>query len=121
MNHVKVSPYHAASNGLAERMVQSFKRSCYESHGIATMYFKFSIAQRLIQLQVILLPNYFFGRELRTQLSLIKPDFQTNVLQAQSNQKTSHDIQAKYREFYPGIGYTSKITDRRRPGGQGQW
>jgi len=44
----------------------------------------------------------FLGRELSTQLSLIKRDVQTNVLQAQSNKKTRHDIQAKYQEFYPG-------------------
>ena len=31
VKHVRVAPYHAVSNGLAERMVQSFKRSYHSS------------------------------------------------------------------------------------------
>ena len=31
VKHVRVAPYYAASNGLAERMVQSFKRSYHSS------------------------------------------------------------------------------------------
>ena len=42
VKHVRVAPYHAASNGLAERMVQSFKihmKACKDS--------KLSIQQRI--------------------------------------------------------------------------
>ena len=44
----------------------------------------------------------FLGRELRTRLSLIKPEAQSSVVRAQGNQKDYHDLHAKYREFYPG-------------------
>ena len=34
VKHVRVAPYHAASNGAAERMVQSFKRSLSTSKSV---------------------------------------------------------------------------------------
>ena len=37
-----------------------------------------------------------------TYTTIIKPDVQTNVLQAQSNHKNGHDSHSKYRGFYPG-------------------
>ena len=108
VKHVKVSPYHAVSNGLAERMVQSFKRSCYASRK-SNMTLQQCISNFLLTYHTTMHPTtgytpakLLLGRELRTRLSLIKPDIQTNVLQAQSNQKNCHDIQSKYREFYPG-------------------
>ena len=108
VKHVKVSPYHAASNGLAERMVQSFKRSCYASRK-SNMTLQQCISNFLLTYRTTTHPTtghtpakLFLGRELRTRLSLVKPDVQTNVLQAQSNQKNCHDIHSKYREFYPG-------------------
>ena len=42
VKHVRVAPYHAASNGLAERMVQSFK-----NHMKACKGSKLSIQQRI--------------------------------------------------------------------------
>ena len=42
VNHVRVAPYHAASNGLAERMVQSFKNHIKVGKGS-----KLSIQQRI--------------------------------------------------------------------------
>ena len=108
VKHVRVSPYHAASNGLAERMVQSFKRSYHSSKQdkISTHQ---SIANFLLTYRSTTHPTtgytpakLFLGRELRTKLSLIKPDAQSTVIKAQGNQKDYHDLHAKYREFYPG-------------------
>ena len=108
VKHVRVAPYHAASNGLAERMVQSFKRSYHSSKQdrISTHQ---SIANFLLTYRSTTHPTtgytpakLFLGRELRTRLSLIKPDAQTTVTKAQGNQKDYHDLHAKYREFYPG-------------------
>ena len=42
VNHVRVAPYHAASNGKAERMVQSFKNHMKVCNGS-----KLSIQQRI--------------------------------------------------------------------------
>ena len=108
VKHVRVAPYHAASNGLAERMVQSFKRSYHSSKQdrISTHQ---SITNFLLTYHSTTHPTtgytpakLFLGRELRTRLSLIKPDAQTTVTKAQGNQKDYHDLHAKYREFYPG-------------------
>ena len=44
----------------------------------------------------------FLGRELRTRLSLIMPEVQSNVTMAQGRQKDYHNLHSKYREFYPG-------------------
>ena len=108
MKHVRVAPYHAASNGLAERMVQSFKRSYHSSKQdrISTHQ---SIANFLLTYRSTTHPTtgytpakLFLGRELRTRLSLVKPEAQSTVIMAQGKQKDYHDLHAKYREFYPG-------------------
>ena len=105
---LRVSPYHAASNGLAERMVQSFKH-LYHSSKQDKISIHQSIANFLLTYRSTTHPTtgytpakLFLGRELRTRLSLIKPDAQSTVIKAQGNQKDYHDLNAKYREFYPG-------------------
>ena len=44
----------------------------------------------------------FLGREIRTRLSLVKPNLQDTVMQKQSKQKEHYDAHSKYREFFPG-------------------
>ena len=88
VKHTRVSPYHAASNGLAERMVQSFKHS-YHSSGQNHMSQQQSFANFLLTYRSTthLTTGYtpaklFLGRELRTRLSLIMPEVQSNVTMA---------------------------------------
>ena len=108
VQHVKVAPYHAASNGLAERMVQSFKNHLKACRGS-----KLSIQQRienfLLTYRSTKHPttgrtpaSLFLGRELRTRLTLLRPSVGEKVMESQSNQKATHDVQSKFREFYPG-------------------
>ena len=108
VKHVRVAPYHAASNGLAERMVQSFKnrmKACKCS--------KLSIQQRIDNfLLTYRSTNHpttgrtparlFLGRELRTRLSLLRPNVGEKVMDSQAKQKATHDVHPKFREFYPG-------------------
>ena len=108
VKHVRVAPYHAASNGLAERMVQSFKHS-YHASKQDQMSMQQSITNFLLIYRCTTHPTtgctpakLFLGRELRTRLSLVKPEAQTNVIMAQGRQKYYHDWHSKYREFYPG-------------------
>ena len=86
VKHVRVASYHAASNGLAECMVQSFK-----NHIKACKGSKLSIQQPIENL----LPTYrstkhpttgrtpaslFLGRELRTRLSSLRPNVGEKVM-----------------------------------------
>ena len=95
VKHVRVAPYHAASNGLAERMFQSFK-----NHMNAYKGSKLSIQQPIENL----LPTYrstkhpttgktpvslFLGRELRTRLSLLRPNVGEKVMDSQAKQKAT--------------------------------
>ena len=108
VKHIRVAPYHATSNELAERMVQSFKHS-YHSSKQDQMSMQQSIANFLLIYRSTTHPTtgytpakLFLGRELRTRLSLIKPETQSNVMTTQGRQKDYHDLHSKYREFYPG-------------------
>ena len=108
VKHVRVAPYHAASNGLAERMVQSFK-----NHMKACKGSKLSIQQRienfLLTYRSTKHPttgrtpaSLFLGRELRTRLSLLRPNVGEKVMDSQAKQKVTHDAHVQFREFYPG-------------------
>ena len=71
VKHVRVAPYHAASNGVAERTVQSFK-----DHMKVCKRRKLSI------------------------LSLLRPNLGEKVLDSQAKQKATHNVHARMlREF----------------------
>ncbi|XP_072167985.1 ficolin-2-like [Diadema setosum] len=88
MNGIKqvlVAPYHAASNGAAERMVQSFKRalSASERKGQGTQH---DLDRFLLSYRSTKHPttgqtpaSLFMGRELRTRLTLVKPSLETKA------------------------------------------
>ena len=108
VKHVRVAPYHAASNGLAERMVQSFK-----NHMRACKGSKLSIQQRIANFLLTYRStkhsttgrtpaSLFLGRELRTQLTLLRPHTGEKVMDSQAKQKATHNVHTKFREFYPG-------------------
>ncbi|XP_022777483.1 uncharacterized protein K02A2.6-like [Stylophora pistillata] len=107
VKRVRVAPYHAASNGLAERMVQSFK-----NHLKAYKGSKLSIQQRitnfLLSYRSLRHPttgrtptSLFLSRELRTRPTLLRPNLEEKVVDSQAKQKATHDKYAKFREFYP--------------------
>ena len=86
VKHVRVAPYHAASNGLAERMVQSFK-----NHMKACKGSKLSTQQRIANFLLTYRStkhpttgrtpaSLFLGRELRTRLTLLRPRTGEKVL-----------------------------------------
>ena len=107
VTHVRVAPYHAASNGLAKLMVQSFKNLMKTCKGS-----KLSIQQRienfLLTYRSTKHPttgrtpaSLFLGRELRTRLSLL-PNVGEKVMDSQAKHKATHDVHARMlREFYP--------------------
>ncbi|XP_029202927.2 uncharacterized protein K02A2.6-like [Acropora millepora] len=98
VKHVRVAPYHAASNGLAERMVQSFRNHMKVCKGS-----KLSIQQRienfLLTYRSTKHPttyrtpaSLFLGRELRTRLCLLRPNVGEKVMDSQAKQKATHDV-----------------------------
>ena len=104
VKHIRVAPYHQASNGAAESMVQTFKRSLTASSGT-----RLPLQQRLgdFLLKYRTTPHsttsctpasLFLGRVCRTRLSLLKPDTESRVLKRQAESVSC----SSWREFYMG-------------------
>ncbi|XP_044147183.1 uncharacterized protein K02A2.6-like [Bufo gargarizans] len=83
VQHYKTAPYHPASNGLAERFVQSFKK-----HLLSTLDQVGLSEEKLLEFLIMyrntkhattgLSPAFLmFGRHLRTKLDLVRPQEQS--------------------------------------------
>ena len=84
IKHFRSAPYHPATNGLAERFVQTFKRSMKSMKNeemslnkkIANFLLLYRNAPHSITNET---PELFHGRNLRTCLDLIRPDTRKTV------------------------------------------
>ncbi|KAL5493753.1 hypothetical protein EMCRGX_G014975 [Ephydatia muelleri] len=106
--HIRSTPYHPKTNGLAERAVRTFKESFLASQG--------STDDVELRLQRFLLSyrntphkstgrapaEMLMGRKLQTKLDLLKPDSLSYMDQAVVKQKLYHDQGAKLRIFRDG-------------------
>jgi hypothetical protein len=107
VRQVLVAPYHPASNGLAERAVQSFKEAMKKMSNGYTLHQK--MCMYLINQHVtphattgVAPAELLMRRSLKTRLDLIRPSLASKVEEAQSQQKNSHDRSAKERHFAVG-------------------
>ena len=111
MNAVKqvlVAPYHAASNGAAERMVQSFKRALATSKSggktleqrIACFLLTYRTTKHATTGRSP--ASLFLGRELRTRLSAVLPVVEDKVSASQLSQKLNFDNKMGVREMFVG-------------------
>ena len=106
IRQVRIAPYHPSSNGLAERAVRIFKEGLKKrstgslSDRIARTLFEY---RRTPHTTTGVSPaELMSGRQLRSRLSLVRPDFQQKVLEKQTQQKSAHDMSAKHRKFAVG-------------------
>lgn len=104
--HVKTAPYHPASNGLAEKAVQTFKAAMKRLSGssVETKVSKFLYKYRITpQTTTGTSPaELLMGRRLRTHLDLLYPDLDAKVRIKQLKQKAAHDGSAQDRIFEVG-------------------
>ena len=108
IRHSRVAPYHPASNGAAELMVQSIKQALRSAsctgvpleHALAT----FLLRYRSTPHATMGVPpcTLFMGRKLRMRLDLLTPDVASRVRKQQSKQEEHHDQHAQLREFQAG-------------------
>ena len=97
IRHTLTAPYHPATNGLAERFVQSLK------HGLkASLSSGLSLSRRLCNFLMmyrsavhsttgVMPSSLFLNRELRSRFDLLRPDHDADVARRQARQKEQHD------------------------------
>ena len=106
IKHITSSPYHAASNGQAERAVQTVKAALKKSAGedLENRLYRFLATYRVTpqsttgQAPTELVLRY----RPRTRLDLIRPSIRDRVLEKQRYDKERHDSRATDRVFYAG-------------------
>ena len=112
IKHIKVAPYHPASNGLAERAVRVFKEG-FEKMGegnIQTKISRFLLCYRTTPHSKTGVPpaELLMKRKLHTQLDRIFPSVADRVWSKQSKQKAVHDYHATERTLEEGQAVHAK-------------
>ena len=112
IEHVMSSPYHPSTNGLAERTIQSFKEGMkrqsngsIETHVARFLFAYHSTPHFTTRASPAML---MFNRPLRSHLDLLKPDIHSAVQDRQFQQKLSHDVRCKDRQFNIGDSVFTK-------------
>jgi hypothetical protein len=113
IEQILVSPYHPASNGLAERAVQTVKEGIRKQlvGSLETRLSRFLLTYRVTPHSTTGVSpcELLQGRKLRTQLDLLRPDRAAMVTAKQMAQKDYHDRTARERSFT--VGESVKIRD----------
>ena len=106
VRHVRTPPYHPASNGLAERSVQTFKAGMkkLQEGSLETKISRFLFNYRLTPHSStgVSPAELMFGRKLRSLLDCLQPHLQTKADTCRDNQTRGHDSHAKLRNFSVG-------------------
>ncbi len=105
IKHVRCSPYHPSSNGLAERFVRTFKRAMRAGEKDEPSIhrrlsdFLFSYRSTPHATTNTSPSELFLQRKLRTQFDLLKPSIKGTVEAHQAAQKVNHDQHSKLRSL----------------------
>ena len=103
VRHIRSPPYHPASNGLAERAVQTFKeglkrfKTCTLSARLSRFFLWYRITPHSTTGSSP--SELMWGRRLRSKLDLLLPDGERRSQEAQDSQKRAHDSHAVDRQF----------------------
>ncbi len=103
IRHVTSAPYHSATNGLAERAVQTFKTAMKKltSGSIQSKLQRFLSRYRITPHTTTgrSPAELLMGRQLRSSLDLLHPDLGIDVRRNQERQKRGHDAHSKSQSF----------------------
>jgi len=123
IKHVLSAPYHPATNGLAERFVQTMKQALKasrkdENATLSQRMRRFLLSYRNARHETTNTSpaELMLGRTLRTRLSLIRPDVAGRVLNKQAEQASSRGCSGK-DQFEEG----DKVMVRDYRLGQDKW
>ena len=108
VKHIRSAPYHPATNGLAERFVQTLKKAIVagksdsrsHDHKLASFLLKYRTTPHTVT--GVPPSTLFLGRQLKTVLDLLKPNTERRVLDKQSAQKEKYDQHSSIRLFEVG-------------------
>ena len=102
VRHLTSAPYHPATNGLAERAVQTFKEALQKTSGdIETRLARFLFSYRTTPHTTtgVSPAELLLGRK---PLDNLHPDLTSKVAKSQERQKRDHDSHARPRSFQVG-------------------
>ena len=95
VKHILTPPYHSASNGMAERLVRSFKASLNKNNSINIVHqiqnFLYSYRTTPHSATEVTPAELFLKRQVRTRLSLVKPNQRDINISKQLKDKINHD------------------------------
>ena len=103
IRHIRSPPYHPASNGLAERAVQTIKEGLrkFKRGTVSSRLSRFLLWYRITPHSTTgsSPSELMWGRRLRSRLDLVLPDAEQRPQEAQDRQKRAHDSHSTDRQF----------------------
>ena len=103
--HIRSAPYHPATNGLAERAVQTVKNALRKASGdndtcLSRFLFQYRLAPHSTTGRSP--AELLLGRKPRLHLDFIFPSVEHHVTKSQERQKENHDVHTRQRSFQVG-------------------
>ena len=117
------APYHPATNGEAERFVQTFKHALKAARldpgTLETKLARFLLSYRTTHNATtnVSPAEFLFKGQIRTKLTIVVPKVSSTVSYKQAAQKKWHEKKAKQRDFIPSqavkLSWLKTIVERR--------